>query len=398
MTDINSLLTTGVLLSAAAAAVAFQLRSLPLLIFKRVQRRFVYTVKIYQPDEMFDQVEKWMSENYQQVYKDVEACMEWDDQSECRFKKLVLKQEDNTSVIRYKGRRLLISKGKEKLDKATNLRELFSRHYTIRGYMAKATINEFLEEVVRRYNESKRNSSLRVYANTSYGEFVFNSELQVKSFDQVILPKELKEEILADARAFVDSKAWYQRRGIPYKRGFGFYGLPGNGKTTIAMALGQALSRDVYVLNLNSYEKDDGLLRSFRELPKNCILLIEDIDRAFNGRDAVDTSISFSTLLNCLDGALFREGMIVIITTNHLDKLDPALIRSGRIDLLREVHNPSPDLIREYLNLFYDADVTEFIPDTGMSMSKVQETCLRYKNDLAGCIAKLQSATLKQCV
>ena len=85
------------------------------------------------------------------------------------------------------------------------------------------------------------------------------------------------------------------------------------------------------------------------------------IDAVFNkDREKEDDSIkfNFSTLLNCLDGAFSKEGIITIFTTNHPERLDPALIRAGRMDYEFKISNPSVQKIEEYLDVFFPENKT----------------------------------------
>ncbi|KAK7432253.1 hypothetical protein QQZ08_001198 [Neonectria magnoliae] len=87
----------------------------------------------------------------------------------------------------------------------------------------------------------------------------------------------------------------------------------------------------------------------FNKLPPRCVVLLEDIDTAAathcrgpgtenaseRAKHAGDKSVTLSGLLNAFDGVASQEGRLLIMTTNHIKKLDEALIRPGRID--REV-------------------------------------------------------------
>lgn len=93
--------------------------------------------------------------------------------------------------------------------------------------------------------------------------------------------------------------------------------------------------------NLN----DDSLNTLLNSTEVNSIILLEDIDAIFQGRESVQEkrdggqSVTFSGLLNALDGVRSQEGRILIMTTNHKDKLDPALLRPGRADRCIELGN-----------------------------------------------------------
>jgi len=97
---------------------------------------------------------------------------------------------------------------------------------------------------------------------------------------------------------------------------------------------------------------DDGLNRCLNLAPANSIILIEDIDSVFVQRESMlkkkfgnsdekNCQVTFSGLLNALDGVRAQEGGIIVMTTNHREKLDPALLRPGRCDLQVELYNAS---------------------------------------------------------
>lgn len=126
---------------------------------------------------------------------------------------------------------------------------------------------------------------------------------------------------------------------MPYRRGYLLYGPPGTGKTSFVQAVAGALKLNICYLNLSGGRfDDDGLNRALNDAPAHSIILLEDIDGIFVEREAVSVqkkgrNVSFSGLLNALDGVRSQEGRITIMTTNHREKLDPALLRPGRADV-----------------------------------------------------------------
>lgn len=127
----------------------------------------------------------------------------------------------------------------------------------------------------------------------------------------------------------------YVTRGIPWRRGYLLHGAPGTGKTSLVRALASELGLDLCIVNLTSSRLgDDGLATLMASAPPQAILLMEDIDAIFVGREKADAApgLSFSGLLNAIDGVYAQEGRILVMTTNHKERLDPALIRPGRID------------------------------------------------------------------
>jgi chaperone BCS1 len=383
--DFNTLFVSGILL-ASSGIVVYALREIPKKVFEWGKRKTLYSVTVYQQDELFDVLEEWLFQHYRNHYKDVEATLCYPDGQQCTpnespVKELRFKQEENFFIAKIDGRSVFISKTKEKLDKAQSLREIFYRRYIIRGWMAKEQINTFLKNIVEEHNQKKKKGLVKVYANNFWGDWTCIHDITVKPFSKVVMKHEEKNMLIDDLDNFIASADWYKERGIRYKRGYLFHGSPGNGKTTIASAISEYLGRDVYILNLNSLENDGYLIKAFSNLGKNIVLLIEDIDRSFAKRENIDSKVSFSSLLNSFDGVLCKDGIITVITTNFIEKLDEALVREGRVDLKFQIDNPSPEQVKEYVEMFYGVKIANPITGNGHSMSYVQEFCIRHKDN-----------------
>ncbi|KAF8918497.1 hypothetical protein BGZ58_004849 [Dissophora ornata] len=157
-----------------------------------------------------------------------------------------------------------------------------------------------------------------------------------RPLDTIVMDPKLKRYIVDDAKEFFASESWYSERGLPFRRGLLLYGSPGTGKTSFIHALAGELGLNIYVVNLSSKNlSDDTLSELVSDTPSRCLLLIEDVDAAFIQRESKDaaTGITFSGLLNSVDGVSAQEGRMLCMTTNHLDRLDEALIRPGRVDV-----------------------------------------------------------------
>ena len=168
----------------------------------------------------------------------------------------------------------------------------------------------------------------------------------------VVLQPGEKEHLLEDVAQFRRSKGRYEQLGVPYHRGYLFYGPPGTGKTSLVSALGAHFGLSIYVTNLGEFN-DRSLMSAVNQVPANSVLLFEDIDcmRGSQSREGLDlgggkngstttstkenaaTNVTtLSGLLNVLDGFNAPNGVLFVMTTNHVEKLDPALLRPGRID------------------------------------------------------------------
>ncbi|KMP07674.1 chaperone BCS1 [Coccidioides immitis RMSCC 2394] len=169
----------------------------------------------------------------------------------------------------------------------------------------------------------------------------FGEPRRKRPLDSVILEAGVKERIVADVKDFIGSASWYHDRGIPYRRGYLLHGPPGTGKSSFIQALAGELDYDIAILNLSERGlTDDRLNHLLSIIPSRTLVLLEDVDAAFSTRrvqaDADGyrgANVTFSGLLNALDGVASAEERIIFLTTNHVERLDEALVRPGRVDM-----------------------------------------------------------------
>jgi chaperone BCS1 len=178
---------------------------------------------------------------------------------------------------------------------------------------------------------------------------------------------DLQEKFFGDVHAYLRTMKWYKHRGLPYRRGYLFHGPPGTGKTSLCIAAAGHFKLKIYILNLDNMTQD-GLDNLLSTLPAQCILLLEDIDtqkfatsRTIEPGNIVPTyqRLTLSSLLNAIDGVTAPEGRILIMTTNHMDKLDSALIRPGRVDMTISFEYPDFDSIKRLFLLIYSESLSD---------------------------------------
>ncbi len=398
----NQFLQGGVILTLMGSAL-FYLKDIPLKIWERIRRKIIFKVTIEETDELFLWFERWLVFNHETNYRNVTAALKYQKkhledyyeesvevtvgkEEDRPVKEIVYSQLEDSFIIRRGATLLRITKGREKMENASSFTSLFFNNFTISGLYAKQHILGLLNEV-RDYNrkfEKTQELTTNIYYCSSYGDWTKLKGVRPKLIENVVIKD--KERILEDLNLFVKNKEWFIKRCIPYKRGYLFYGDPGNGKTTTCMSLAHKFKRDIYTLNL-SIMSDDTLQSCIRNLPPFCVLLIEDIDCVFVKRSRVDPDnskgVSFSCLLNCLDGALYTEGMVTMMTTNHIEKLDDALVREGRMDIRVEIGNPDLEMISEYLSIFYEKKIK--IEHDGFEpiicMVDVQNICMKNRTN-----------------
>lgn len=169
------------------------------------------------------------------------------------------------------------------------------------------------------------------------------------TFQTLALDPDLKKIILDDLTAFSEGEEFYKRVGRAWKRGYLLYGPPGTGKSSMIAALANFLNYDIYDLELTHVKSNLHLRKLLLHTTSKSIIVIEDIDctldlsnRATKRRASkkkVEPGVTLSGLLNFTDGIWSCCGSerLIVFTTNHIDKLDPALLRSGRMDMKIEL-------------------------------------------------------------
>jgi chaperone BCS1 len=217
-----------------------------------------------------------------------------------------------------------------------------------------------------------------------------------RHMDSVILDSHKKARIIQDISNYLLPKTAqrYARLGIPYRRGYLLYGPPGTGKSSLSFALAGHFGVDIYVLSLSSTEITNSSLGDlFNSLPKHCIVLLEDIDasgftkarttksdKSSDDNDSCDAiqKASLDGLLNVIDGVDSPHGRVLIMTTNHRDQLDSALIRPGRVDLQIEFTRATKEEMEELFTHVYPDNVElapEFVksvPENTFTLAEIQ--------------------------
>mmetsp|Transcript_85791 Transcript_85791/g.199402 ORF Transcript_85791/g.199402 Transcript_85791/m.199402 type:complete len:451 (+) Transcript_85791:142-1494(+) len=185
-----------------------------------------------------------------------------------------------------------------------------------------------------------------------------------RSIDSVVMEETVKKPLLDDISWFVkeETQAFYAKHGIPYHRCYLFHGEPGTGKTSFIYALAGHVERNLCFIQMDKSMTDDTFRSAMSTLPSMSMVVLEDVDALFtNHRESANTSssLSFSGFLNCLDGLGAPNDVIICLTTNHPDRLDPAVLRPGRVDMKVAFKTPSRDVAAKYFLTFYPGAETE---------------------------------------
>ncbi|MEO1468724.1 MAG: AAA family ATPase [Pseudomonadota bacterium] len=169
------------------------------------------------------------------------------------------------------------------------------------------------------------------------GHWEAMGEVRRRPLASVAVEGDVLARLVADLRRFLSARDWYAERGVPWRRGYLLHGPPGTGKSSLIRALASELDLGIATIDLGRQGLgDEALRRGMASAPRHVLMAIEDIDAVFVKREGTrqkESGVSFSGLLNAIDGVAAQEGRPLIMTTNHRDRLDPALIRPGRADL-----------------------------------------------------------------
>ncbi|XP_038710235.1 AAA-ATPase At5g57480-like [Tripterygium wilfordii] len=235
-------------------------------------------------------------------------------------------------------------------------------------------LDSYLDYIMEKANDIRRKNQDRLlYTNSRGGSLDARGHpwesvpfKHPSTFDTLAMDPVKKKEIMDDLKDFANGQVFYQKTGRAWKRGYLLYGPPGTGKSSMIAAMANFLGYDIYDLELTEVHNNSELRKLLMKTSSKSIIVIEDIDCSINltnrqksgnsnsssknshdpemgsgsvgnggGDDGNNNSITLSGLLNFTDGLWSCCGSerIFVFTTNHIEKLDHALLRSGRMDM-----------------------------------------------------------------
>jgi hypothetical protein len=265
---------------------------------------------------------------------------------------------------------------------------------------AHEAVLRFFETLKEEGKKDKRRPRLHLLG-TWYGSG--SQEIPDRDLNSVVLATGQMERILEDMDKFLHSEKEYNRKGIPWHRGYIFHGEPGTGKSSLAKLLASHFGIDLYYYPIGSANSDLEITNVVSKVTPKSILLLEDIDvfKGFKERKADDTGtgsneFSASGLLNILDGVMTPHGMITIMTTNHREVLDPAIFRPGRVDLDEYIGLMQAGQADKLFNFFYEQAPSKPLGVEGIVPALIMEIMKRNMNDPASAEEEIRELAGKQ--
>jgi mitochondrial chaperone BCS1 len=421
----NSLVSSGIILIIATAALGY-LRTIGYWLFEFFTHRFVTQVEIREDDDTFRWLATFIAENPQHVlitqqhrvsvrHERKAGRYNWDTNKEdllaVEKPEVLFTPGEGLTVLWFQRRLFFISRVSQ-----TNIHGLIGGGNPQSDKLVIYTpgnAKDAIQDLVRTamdYSVQKDKEKTIVFVLDQHmgGGWVRALAKPKRPMDSVILRDQVSDEIRQDAAEFLASAEWYRQLGVPYRRSYLLFGKPGCGKTSFVTALAGELTLNVCVLTLNKpYLNDDAVASQLRSAPPNSIILIEDIDVAFPTREASQNAmkrpsnnyaansapnVTFSGILNAIDGIASQEGRIIVMTTNCKDELDAAILRPGRVDRAAEFKLASAAQAKQLFLRFYPeepdlaGDFSKYIEPDLISMAALQGLFMMFKRDPLGAV------------
>ncbi|KAG1346912.1 AAA-ATPase [Cocos nucifera] len=248
-------------------------------------------------------------------------------------------------------------------------------------------LNSYLPFILAQAKAIKHEEkTLHLYMNERESWFPINLH-HPSTFDTLAMEEELKRTVMEDLARFVKRKDYYKRIGKAWKRGYLLYGPPGTGKSSLIAAMANYLKFDIYDLELTEVRWNSTLRRLLVGMTNRSILVIEDIDCTIELQkreeeagscksSSRDDKVTLSGLLNFVDGLWSTSGeeRIIVFTTNYKERLDPALLRPGRMDMHIHMGYCGPHAFRVLASNYHNVDDHPLFPEIQGLVREVEVT------------------------
>ncbi|KUL81422.1 hypothetical protein ZTR_09480 [Talaromyces verruculosus] len=354
-----------------------------------INKYFTYTIHVYYYDEAYEMVIAWI---YRQPFaKEVDSLMVRvktrdvaQDQSLMK-KPLSYSPWDGSFSFWYKNHRLTLHCHKRDHHEEISISSIGTSPKILMDLLGECR-EQYLKLIQRKVPVFQPEG----------GEWKRTGLRHARDISTVLMDEAVKKEVLEDMKQFLDEQTqeWYTARGLPYKRGLG----------------------------------DAGLAKLFTQLPPRCVILLEDVDAVGLDRknasvkqtqkDVAHHGVSLSGLLNVIDGVGSPEGRVLIMSTNHIDHLDEALIRPGRVDktivfkcadkkiasqlfctIFKQTTTGYEQPVQETEDVAIETLAEEFaarVPEEEFSPAKILSFLLEHKHSPADAVDRVQEWVTKQ--
>lgn len=397
----NQFFQGGALIALIGILLA-SVRRIPMKLYGWLRWYSFVTIDIPDKDEAFQWVDKWLAHQYYTKYRarNLTVFTRRKKYSEdTTVPEIVLSPAPGNHYFLYGGRLVILHRERKEPSQeggSTTSAMLEREVFTIKILGRKRDVARRLLEEARKIALPNSEDKITIHLRDTFGNGWRSPIYRPKrTLDSVILPEGQSERLIADMQTFLGREEWYNERCIPWRRGYLFAGDPGNGKSSLVSALASHFELGVCIIDVNNID-DYQLMDALSNLPPRCILLLEDMDCLYSQRNKSkdnDGRVSFSGMLNALDGVAASEGRIVILTTNKKHLLDKALLRPGRCDVHEYFYNATPSQAARLCQRFNPESARhhEFAEQVSypVSMAALQGHLIKYDSNADNAIAHL---------
>lgn len=353
----NQFLLTGLGLGGAGL-ITFWFKDIPLKVFNAIKRQITTDLIIQNYDIVFyDLLEVIKRENHNKNFRVIKI-----NNGKWGNDKAIGSMGYGHHFIKYKNHLLFANYFSEKESISDKIKETIVLTKLGRS-------KKLFEEIIKEISSPKDidKDKLKLYKMSSE-EWCYSHRFYKRNIESVFVERKKKDIIFNNLDNFINKEKWYLKNGIPYQYGILFYGSPGTGKTSLIKAIASKLNYNIYYL---SPQKISLIEKALVKCPEKAIVVIEDIDTSHSVKCRTDkksddnniidfiSSVNLSDILNSIDGLGNVHGRILICTTNHIEKLDKALIRPGRFDLLMRIGFVNLEILNQFIKFYFPKEYTQ---------------------------------------
>ena len=324
------------------AVLTFVTKDIPNRVWKLIRRQITTSIEVTSMEPEFTALTRWLETK--QISKSARTL---------RVRREIVTIGFGNHFFRHKGRLCSMYRGQVEAKSSRLIEEITISYFGRSQKFLRSLIADAVEET-----EDKDNTT-KIYC-PQYSGWTEVTQQPKRRMNSVLLAPSAREKLITHLDWFHESRKWHQSLGIPYRTGVCLYGPPGTGKTSLVRAIAAQYDLDIYSVDLNDM-KDADLKSLIWQAGRRALILIEDIDTLQASRSRDDNSdkdessskVTLGGLLNAIDGIVDSDGRIFVMTTNHLEKVDPALLRPGRINISLELGYMNSEMFVDGFKRFF---------------------------------------------